>query len=100
MRSKSYRQILLNGKPVPLRPKTLLKCESRQWEAFIIEHFEKRKGSYILLRSEQLVGAALIVVVKEEMTASIRSVEATTKKVHLLSAHIGMLLIGRLVFLG
>jgi hypothetical protein len=46
-----------------------------------MEHFEKRDGSYILLRSEQLVGAALIVVVKEEMTASIRAVEATTKKV-------------------
>jgi len=46
-----------------------------------MEHFDKRGGSYILLRSEQLVGAALIVIVKEEMTASIRAVEATTKKV-------------------
>ena len=46
-----------------------------------MEHFDKRNGSYILLRSEQLVGAALIVIVKEEMTASIRAVEATTKKV-------------------
>lgn len=51
-----------------------------------MEHFDKRKGSYILLRSEQLVGAALIVVVKEEMTASIRAVEATTKKVSFLES--------------
>jgi hypothetical protein len=46
-----------------------------------MEHFARRSGSYILLRSEQLVGAALIIVVKEELTRSIRSVEATTKKV-------------------
>lgn len=46
-----------------------------------MEHFAKRPGSYILLRSEQLVGAALIVIVKEDLANSIRSVEATTKKV-------------------
>lgn len=46
-----------------------------------MEHFAKRKSSYLLLRSEQLVGAALIVVVKEDLAKSIRSVEATTKKV-------------------
>jgi hypothetical protein len=46
-----------------------------------MEHFAKRRGSYLLLRSEQLVGAALVVIVKEDMAKSIRSVEATTKKV-------------------
>jgi hypothetical protein len=46
-----------------------------------MEHFAKRKSSYLLLRSEQLVGAALIVVVKDDLAKSIRSVEATTKKV-------------------
>jgi hypothetical protein len=65
-----------------------------------MEHFEKRKESYILLRSEQLVGAALIVVVKEEMTASIRAVEATTKKVRLCLSLPNPLLICRLVYLG
>jgi hypothetical protein len=55
----------------------------RLWEAYIMEHFAKRPGSYILLRSEQLVGAALIVIVREELTKSIRSVEATTKKVRI-----------------
>jgi hypothetical protein len=64
-----------------------------------MEHFEKRDGSYILLRSEQLVGAALIVVVKEEMTASIRAVEATTKKVSFSRICQAQELTGRLVYL-
>lgn len=46
-----------------------------------MEHFAKRKSEYLLLRSEQLVGAALIVIVKQDLTKSIRSVEAATKKV-------------------
>jgi hypothetical protein len=65
-----------------------------------MEHFDKRDGSYILLRSEQLVGAALIVVVKEEMTASIRAVEATTKKVRFPIYSSAQKLTGRLVFQG
>jgi len=59
----------------------LADTDSRQWETVLMEHFAKRPGSYILLRSEQLVGAALIVIVKEDLANSIRSVEATTKKV-------------------
>ena len=53
----------------------------RRWEAFIMEHFAKRKSEYLLLRSEQLVGAALIIVVKQGITSSLRSIEAATKKV-------------------
>lgn len=36
---------------------------------------------YVLLRSEQLVGTALIVLVKETLAKEVRNVEATTKKV-------------------
>lgn len=46
-----------------------------------MEHFAKRTSEYLLLRSEQLVGAALIIVVKQDLTKSMRSIEATTKKV-------------------
>lgn len=62
------------------RKNLVLTCR-RRWEAFIMEHFEKRKSEYLLLRSEQLVGAALIIVVKSGLTKSMRSIEATTKKV-------------------
>jgi hypothetical protein len=46
-----------------------------------MEHFAKRQSEYLLLRSEQLVGAALIIVVKQGLTSSLRSIEAATKKV-------------------
>ncbi|THH19911.1 hypothetical protein EW146_g1364 [Bondarzewia mesenterica] len=55
----------------------------RMWETRILDTLDRRpnkKCDYVLLRSEQLVGTALIVVVKAELTAIIRSVEATTRK--------------------
>ncbi|KAF8646385.1 hypothetical protein AX16_007251 [Volvariella volvacea WC 439] len=39
-----------------------------------------KRANYVLLRSEQLVGTALLVLVKVELTAVIRNVEATTRK--------------------
>lgn len=52
-----------------------------------MEHFAKRKTEYLLLRSEQLVGAALIIVVKQGLTSSLRSIEAATKKVRSISSY-------------
>jgi hypothetical protein len=58
----------------------------RMWEKYIMDTFVMRKGEgeaseYILLRSEQLVGTALILVIKAELTKAVRSVESATKKV-------------------
>lgn len=56
----------------------------RRWESCILASLEQRedkKTSYTILRSDQLVGTALIVLVKTDMVPEIRSVEATTKKV-------------------
>lgn len=39
------------------------------------------KSKYLLYRSEQLVGTALIVIVKSELSGHIRRVESATKKV-------------------
>ncbi|KAK4689930.1 synaptojanin, partial [Tremellales sp. Uapishka_1] len=54
----------------------------RIWEAFIKDTFIRRKGDseYILLRSEQLVGTALIVMVRASLAKTIRNVETATKK--------------------
>ncbi|KAI8444618.1 Endonuclease/exonuclease/phosphatase, partial [Phakopsora pachyrhizi] len=41
---------------------------------------KKKKNDYIILRSEQLVGTALILIVKSNLISSIRSVEGKTKK--------------------
>jgi hypothetical protein len=78
-------------------------ADRRAWEAKILdtlEHRPNKKNDYILLRSEQviqnnskfstamfnigpfqLVGTALIVLVKAELTGVIRNVEATARKV-------------------
>jgi hypothetical protein len=73
----------------------------RTWEAKILETLDRRPKkscNYILLRSEQvilfpvteayhqhlasqLVGTALIVLVKEELTAVLRNVEGASRKV-------------------
>ena len=55
----------------------------RTWETYIMEAFAQRKGKkskYLLFRSEQLVGTALVMVVKSDLTNSIRNVESSTKK--------------------
>lgn len=53
------------------------------WEKYIMDTFAMRqtKSEYILYRSEQLVGTALIVVTKAEVSSHIRRVESATKKV-------------------
>jgi hypothetical protein len=57
-------------------------AKRRRWEQFIMEHFKRHHlgSNYLLLRSEQLVGTALIIVVKAEITRSIRNIESATKK--------------------
>ncbi|KAI9462024.1 SacI homology domain-containing protein [Russula earlei] len=71
---------------VPLTAQQIVQTDpekKRVWENKIAETLERRpnkKGDYILLRSEQLVGTALIVFVKSELTAVIRNVEATKCK--------------------
>lgn len=58
------------------------------WEKYIIDTFAKRqrkKSEYLLYRSEQLVGTALIIVVKSELSHHIRRVECATKKVSFLA---------------
>ncbi|KAG9317505.1 inositol polyphosphate phosphatase [Chiua virens] len=55
----------------------------RIWEYQIMEAINGRPkscGEYVLLRSEQLVGTALLVIVKSELTSIIRNVEGTTRK--------------------
>ena len=59
-------------------------AKRRMWESFIMTAFSRRftgKTEYLLYRSEQLVGTALIVVVKSDITPYIRQVESATKKV-------------------
>ena len=58
-------------------------AKRRMWEKFIVDTFAMRKSrnsDYILYRSEQLVGTALIVFVKADLTGHIRRVESATKK--------------------
>ncbi|KAF8307217.1 DNase I-like protein [Clavulina sp. PMI_390] len=55
----------------------------RRWELILTETFARRpdkKADYIILRSEQLVGTALILLVRSELFPNIRSVEAATRK--------------------
>ncbi|KAI9574632.1 phosphatidylinositol phosphate phosphatase [Boletus coccyginus] len=55
----------------------------RVWEHRIMETINgqsKTPGEYVLLRSEQLVGTALFVIVKSELTSVIRNVEGATRK--------------------
>ncbi|KAI0265790.1 SacI homology domain-containing protein [Gloeopeniophorella convolvens] len=71
---------------VPLTAQQIVQTDpekKRIWENKILETLDRRpnkKNDYILLRSEQLVGTALIVLVKSELTAVIRNVEATKCK--------------------
>ncbi|KAI0832585.1 DNase I-like protein [Trametes gibbosa] len=71
---------------VPLTAQQIVQTDpekKRIWEEKIIdtlEHRPNKKSSYILLRSHQLVGTALLILVKKELTAVIRNVEATSHK--------------------
>ncbi|WVF65813.1 hypothetical protein IAT40_000550 [Kwoniella sp. CBS 6097] len=58
-------------------------AKKRIWEKFIMDTFAMRNGGksdYLLFRSEQLVGSALIIIVKSGLSKHIRGVESTTKK--------------------
>ncbi|KAG7449414.1 inositol polyphosphate phosphatase [Guyanagaster necrorhizus] len=71
---------------VPLTAQQIVQTDPekrRIWEARILDTLERRphkKSSYVLLRSEQLVGTALFVLVKAELAPVIRNVEATSRK--------------------
>ncbi|KAI0775957.1 DNase I-like protein [Trametes elegans] len=71
---------------VPLTAQQIVQTDpekKRVWEAKILHTLERRpnkKSKYILLRSHQLVGTALLVLVKQELTAVIRNVEAASHK--------------------
>ncbi|TFK71771.1 inositol polyphosphate phosphatase [Pluteus cervinus] len=71
---------------VPLTAQQIVQTDPekrRVWEQRILETLDRRpdkRSNYVLLRSEQLVGTALIILVKAELTAVIRNVEATTRK--------------------
>ncbi|KAH6915044.1 phosphatidylinositol phosphate phosphatase [Coprinopsis sp. MPI-PUGE-AT-0042] len=71
---------------VPLTAQQILQTDPEKrliWEKKIFETLERRPNktcNYVLLRSEQLVGSALIILVKSELTAVIRNVEAATRK--------------------
>jgi len=57
----------------------------RKWEQHILTTVQNRSGEkkadYILLRSGQLVGTALIVLCLKEIVGDVRNVEMATKKV-------------------
>ncbi|CAD6572285.1 MAG: inositol polyphosphate 5-phosphatase, partial [Tremellales sp. Tagirdzhanova-0007] len=58
-------------------------AKRRMWETYIMDAFEQRKvrkSDYLLFRSEQLVGTAIIIVVKSGISKNIRNVESATKK--------------------
>lgn len=71
---------------VPLTPQQILMTDPdkiRVWESLISDTLSRRPGKqsdYVLLRSEQLVGTALVVFVKESLIGSVRQVEAASKK--------------------
>ncbi|KAH9844079.1 DNase I-like protein [Rhodofomes roseus] len=71
---------------VPLTAQQIVQADPerrRAWEAKILDTFNKRsesKGEYILLRGHQLVGTALLVFVRSELTSAIRNVEAASHK--------------------
>jgi hypothetical protein len=58
--------------------------KKKRWEGHILQALAERpdrKADYIVLRSAQLVGAALILLVKTSLIAHVRNVEVATKKV-------------------
>lgn len=71
---------------VPLSPQQIMATDpekKRRWEQHILSTVANRpnkKSDYVLLRSGQLVGTALIVLCKKEVAAEVRNVEAAIKK--------------------
>lgn len=71
---------------VPLTPQQILLTDPEKlgiWESTITNTVAKRSeksANYIPLCSEQLVGTALIILIKESLLPHIRQVEAATKK--------------------
>ncbi|KAM0792451.1 hypothetical protein ACM66B_005128 [Microbotryomycetes sp. NB124-2] len=71
---------------VPLTPAMVMATDpekKRRWESHIMQTLADRTGKqsdYVLLRSGQLVGTALIVLIKVELANEVRNVEAATKK--------------------
>ncbi|KWU46417.1 DNase I-like protein [Rhodotorula sp. JG-1b] len=71
---------------VPLSPQQIMATDpekKRRWEQHILSTVANRpdkKSDYVLLRSGQLVGTALIVLCKKEVAAEVRNVEAAMKK--------------------
>lgn len=73
---------------VPLSPQQIMSTDSttrKVWENTVsccLNDYSRLKGNgrYVLLRSSQLVGAALMVYVKEDALREIKNVEASTKK--------------------
>ncbi|KAI0375801.1 inositol polyphosphate phosphatase [Pilatotrama ljubarskyi] len=71
---------------VPLTAQQIVQTDpekKRMWETKVLDTLDRRpnkKSTYILLRSHQLVGTALLVLVKTELTAVIRNVEAASHK--------------------
>ena len=65
------------------------------WERVILDTLARRpnkKSEYIILRSEQLVGTALIILVRTDITGAIRKVEAATRKVCITFGHAPVLI--------
>ncbi|KZT13014.1 DNase I-like protein [Laetiporus sulphureus 93-53] len=71
---------------VPLTAQQIVQADPerrRAWEGKILGALNQRSGKkdhYVLLRSHQLVGTALLILVKSELTSLIRNVEAATQK--------------------
>ncbi|GAA6037102.1 hypothetical protein JCM8097_008735 [Rhodosporidiobolus ruineniae] len=76
---------------VPLSPQQIMATDpekKRRWESHLLSTISSRpssakdgsKADYILLRSEQLVGTALMVLCRKDVAGEVRNVEAATKK--------------------
>ncbi|KAH8830391.1 SacI homology domain-containing protein [Flagelloscypha sp. PMI_526] len=71
---------------VPLTAQQIVQADPekrRLWENKILETLDRRpnkKCDYILLRSDQLVGTALVILVKAGLTGVIRNVEGSSRK--------------------
>lgn len=69
---------------VELTPSQIMSTDPEKkmlWENALLASLNSGdKAEYILLRSGQLVGTALVILVKSELLHNVRNVEATTKK--------------------
>ncbi|BGP30041.1 Inositol-1,4,5-trisphosphate 5-phosphatase 1 [Rhodotorula toruloides] len=71
---------------VPLSPQQIMSTDpekKRRWEQHILQTLASRpnkKSDYVILRSGQLVGTALIVLCRTEIAGEMRNVEAAIKK--------------------